>query len=207
MRHRVSGRKLGRTASHRKATLSSLSTSLIEHKRIITTVAKAKETQRKVDRLITRAKSAYLKESAGEPKDVAARREISKIIKNRTVLRELFEEIAPKVSERNGGYTRVVKLGQRDGDGAHVAVLELVDYNEVIAKKEKQKKAVKAAKTAAAAKKAADEAAAGSESTETPETTQPAEEKKSSEPTSSGSGTESHDDADTEKSADTESDK
>ncbi len=174
MRHRVSGRKLGRTASHRKATLSALSTSLIEHKRITTTVAKAKETQQRVEKLITRAKIAFQKESTGASKDVAARREVGKIIKSRTALRELFDEIAPKVTGRNGGYTRVVKLGQRDGDGAHVAVLELVDYNEAITKKEKQKKA---AKTAQTAKKAA---AAATASAEESTAAEPSKEKTSS---------------------------
>jgi large subunit ribosomal protein L17 len=207
MRHRVSGRKLGRTASHRRATLSALSTSLIEHKRIMTTVAKAKETQRNVERLINRAKLAYQKESQGEPKDIAARREISKTIKSRSALRELFEEIAPKVSERNGGYTRVVKLGQRDGDGAHVAVIELVDYNDVIAKKEKQKKAAKAAKTAAAAKKATEEKASSDESKEPSDTTKAQEEKEPPESTSTESNARSQHTADTDKSADKESEK
>jgi large subunit ribosomal protein L17 len=92
-------------------------------------MAKAKETRPFVERLITRAKSAVARESAGEKVNVHARREVYRFIKDRAVVKELFSEIAPKVAARNGGYTRIVKLGQRFGDGAHVAVLELVDYN------------------------------------------------------------------------------
>lgn len=80
-----------------------------------------------VEKLITRAKNAVAGE--GEKKNVHARRQISKYIKDREVVKELFNEIAPKVATRAGGYTRIVKLGQRHGDGAEVAVLELVDYN------------------------------------------------------------------------------
>ena len=127
MRHRKSGRKLKRTASHRKATLAALSTALLRHKKIQTTLAKAKETRMVVEKLITRAKNAVKAE--GEKKDVHARRMIARSIKDREVVKELFNEIAPKVATRAGGYTRVVKLGQRFGDGAQVAVLELVDYN------------------------------------------------------------------------------
>jgi len=127
MRHRKSGRKLKRTASHRKATLIALSTALLRHKKIRTTVAKAKETRMIVEKLITRAKNAALAE--GDKKNVHARRQIARYLKDRDVIKELFSEIAQKVSKRPGGYTRVVKLGQRFGDGAEVAVLELVDYN------------------------------------------------------------------------------
>src|SRR5260221_1103219 len=126
MRHRKSGRKLKRTASHRKATLIALSTALLRHKKIRTTVAKAKETRMFVEKLITRAKNAVATE--GDKKDVHARREVARYIKDRVVVTELFTEIAPKVANRAGGYTRVVKLGQRFGDGAEVALLELVDF-------------------------------------------------------------------------------
>jgi len=127
MRHRKSGRKLKRTASHRKATLSALATALIRHKKIQTTVAKAKETRPFVEQIITRAKNAVAGE--GEKKNIHARRQISKTIKDRSVVQELFAEIAPKVASRPGGYTRVIKLGQRHGDAAEVAILELVDFN------------------------------------------------------------------------------
>jgi large subunit ribosomal protein L17 len=139
MRHRKSGRKLKRTASHRKATLQALCSALIRHKKIRTTVAKAKETRMVVEKLLTRAKNAVAAE--GEKKNVHARRQIARYIKDREVMKELFNEIAPKIANRLGGYTRVVKLGQRFGDGAEVAVLELVDYNTGEApKKEKPKK-------------------------------------------------------------------
>lgn len=137
MRHRKSGRKLKRTASHRKATLIALSTALLRHKRIRTTVAKAKETRMFVEKLITRAKNAVAGETE-QQKNVHARREISRYIKDRAVVTELFGEIAPKVANRAGGYTRVVKLGQRHGDNAEVALLELVDF-QVIQEKKKAK--------------------------------------------------------------------
>jgi large subunit ribosomal protein L17 len=129
MRHRVEGRKLKRTASHRKALLQALAVSLFRHKRIKTTEAKAKEARRYAEAIITRAKNAYLVEREGGAVDVHARRVIARDIHDSAVLRELFSEIAPKVADRPGGYTRVVKLGQRIGDGARVAILELVDYN------------------------------------------------------------------------------
>ncbi|MGA7161891.1 MAG: 50S ribosomal protein L17 [Bacteroidota bacterium] len=129
MIHGRSGRKLKRTASHRKATLSSLSTSLFRHKKIRTTLAKAKEMRMVVEKIITRAKRAAAKEAGGAPKDIHARREVARFIRDKEVVKILFGEIASKVGERSGGYTRVVKLGRRFGDAAEVAVLELVDYN------------------------------------------------------------------------------
>ncbi len=129
MRHQNSGRKLGRTASHRKATLSALSMALIKHKRIRTTTAKAKEARTVVEKLITRAKNAVAKETAGSPTDIHARREVFAFLRDRDAVTELFKEVAPKVASRPGGYTRVVKLGRRLGDGAEVAMLELVDFN------------------------------------------------------------------------------
>ena len=161
MRHRKSGRKLGVTASHRKSMLAALSTALLRHKKIRTTVAKAKETRMVVEKLITRAKNAVAAE--GDKKNVHARRMIARYIKDREVVTELFTEIAPKVATRPGGYTRVVKLGQRFGDGAEVAVLELVDYNTgqetakatAKAKAKKDKATKKEEKKAAAEKKEA----------------------------------------------------
>ncbi len=142
MRHRIAGRKLKRTASHRRATLSALATALLRHKRITTTVAKAKETRHVVEKLITRAKNAKPVDAAAAPGagtsvrakqfvDAGghARREVGKLIKDREVLAELFSTIAEKVATRPGGYTRIVKLGQRYGDGAEMAVIELVDFN------------------------------------------------------------------------------
>lgn len=148
MRHLNSGRKLGRTASHRKATLSALSVSLIQHKRIRTTTAKAKEARMVVEKLISRAKRAVVKETDGKLKDVHARREVFAFLRDRTAVTTLFNDIAPKVASRPGGYTRVVKLGRRLGDGAEIAILELVDYNTG-----QEKAAAKAAKAATSRKK------------------------------------------------------
>ena len=129
MRHRISGRKLGRTRSHRRATLSALSVSLIQHKKIRTTLAKAKETRMVVEKLVTRARRAVSHEGDGKPKDVHARREVFAFLRDRSAVSALFDDIALKVGTRPGGYTRVVKLGQRRGDGAEVALIEFVDYN------------------------------------------------------------------------------
>jgi large subunit ribosomal protein L17 len=129
MRHLKDVKKLGRTASHRHATLANLASALIEHKHIRTTTAKAKEARRVVDRLITHAKK----------NTVAARRLVFSQLRQRRVVKTLFDEIAPKYASRNGGYTRVVKLGRRQGDGAELSVLELVGYESV--KVEKQQKA------------------------------------------------------------------
>jgi large subunit ribosomal protein L17 len=133
MRHGVKGRKLKRTASHRAATLNALATSLLKHKKIRTTVAKAKETRVFVEPIITRAKQALA--LTGEAAVVAAglvhaRRIVAKQINDGEVVKSLFSEIAPKVANRAGGYTRVVKLGQRHGDNAHMAILELVDFSQ-----------------------------------------------------------------------------
>jgi large subunit ribosomal protein L17 len=129
MRHRKAGRKLKRTASHKKALLISLSTSLLRNKKIKTTLDKAKETRPFVEKLITRAKNAVKTEGNAPQKNVHARREISRYVKDREVVKELFNEIAPKVVDRAGGYTRIVKLGQRLGDGAQMGLLEMVDYS------------------------------------------------------------------------------
>jgi large subunit ribosomal protein L17 len=142
MRHNNKGRKLGRTASHRKATLEAISTALLKYKRIKTTVAKAKEARTFVEPLITRAKE----------NSVSARRHVSRFIKDKEVMKELFTEIVPKIGERPGGYTRVVKLGKRLGDAAEIAILELVDYNEVINIKAAEKKEKKEEKKQKAAK-------------------------------------------------------
>lgn len=152
MRHLNSGRKLKRTASHRKALKESLATSLILYKQVRTTLAKAKETRVFIEPLITKAKKD----------DVPARRHVSRFIKDREALRVLFSEIVPKVQDRPGGYTRVVKLGQRHGDGGEVAIIELVDFN-AADEAEKRRKAPKEEKEAAApAKEEAKEAKAES---------------------------------------------
>jgi large subunit ribosomal protein L17 len=135
MRHRVKGNKLGRTYSHRLATLKSLATSLILHKKIKTTVAKAKEAKVFIEPLITKAKVD----------NVANRRHIARFINDNEAVKILFTEIREKVLERNGGYLRVVKLGNRRGDAADMAILELVDYN--VIEKEGKKSTEKVAAT------------------------------------------------------------
>ena len=136
MRHNVKGRKLGRTASHRKATIGSLITSLLKHKRIKTTLAKAKETRGFAEKLITK----------GRKGDLHSQRQVMETIKDKEVVKELFSEIIPKIGDRQGGYTRVVKLGHRMGDAAQMAIIELVDYNEVATAKAEQQKEKREAK-------------------------------------------------------------
>lgn len=132
MRHSVRGRKLGRTASHRAATLRLLATALFKHKKIKTTLAKAKELRKYAEPMITRAKTD----------SVHARRIIAADIVDKAVVKELFTEIVAKIGDRPGGYTRVVRLGQRKGDGAEMAIIEMVDYSGVV--KEKAPKKAKA---------------------------------------------------------------
>lgn len=144
MRHNVKGRKLGRTASHRKATLISLITSLLKYKRIKTTLAKAKETRGFAEKLVTKARKG----------DLHAKKQVMEVIKDKEVVKELFSEIIPKIGERPGGYTRVVKLGYRMGDAAQMAILELVDYNEVVTARAEQQKEKREAKAKDKAEKA-----------------------------------------------------
>lgn len=134
MRHLKAGRKLKRTASHRKALLRNLASSLFESKRLVTTEAKAKELRPFAEQLITRAKHALMNEKQGMPNgqtfDIHNRRMIQRHIHQKGIIQELMDEIAPKVLERNGGYTRIIKLGIRRGDAARTAVIELVDFSQ-----------------------------------------------------------------------------
>jgi len=128
MRHRVDHRKLGRTASHRRAMLRNMVTSLFISERITTTDAKAKEARRLAERLITRAKKGYAAHRDGDKAVALAHwRQAARVVHDTDVLRKLFEEIAPQYLERNGGYTRIVRLGTRLGDNAREVLLELVD--------------------------------------------------------------------------------
>lgn len=120
---------MGRTASHRRAMLANLVSALFEYKHIRTTTAKAKEARRFAERLITHAKK----------NTVAARRVVFSKLHRRDIVKTLFDEIAPKFATRNGGYTRVIRLGQRLGDGAELSVVELVGYEGI--QVEKQQKA------------------------------------------------------------------
>lgn len=116
MRHQVAVRKLGRTASHRRAMLRNMVTSLLRHERIRTTTPKAKVARRYAERMITFGKRGTLH----------ARRQAARFINDETVLKKLFDEIAPSFAERNGGYTRIVRTGVRRGDASDMAILELV---------------------------------------------------------------------------------
>ena len=125
MRHRKSGRKLGRNSSHRKAMYRNMVTSLLVHGRIKTTEAKAKELRPFVERLITVAKRG-IAEGADTPKALHARRLVARDLADKKVASKLFESIAPRFAERPGGYTRVLQLGRRKGDQAEIAQIELV---------------------------------------------------------------------------------
>ena len=118
MRHHRAGRKLGRDASHRKALYSNLAGALIEHGRIKTTIAKAKSVRPIAEEMIT----------LGRRGDLAARRQALAFLRSNDVVTKLFSEVAPRFAERPGGYTRIVRLGQRQGDAAEMVYLELVDY-------------------------------------------------------------------------------
>lgn len=120
MRHRKSGRKLGRNASQRKALLSNQAKSLIEHERITTTVPKAKELRRFVEPLVTRAKES----------SVHGKRQAFAKLQDRPAVSKLFDELGPRFRDRKGGYTRILKAGYRDGDNAPMAVIEFVDRPE-----------------------------------------------------------------------------
>ncbi len=135
MRHRKAGRKLGRTSSHRKAMFRNMATSLIDHERIVTTDAKAKELRRVVERLITLGKRVtpdQVEAASGDERQVLqaqrlhALRQAKKWIADRDTLSKLFDDVAPRFRERPGGYTRIVKLGARAGDNADVSLIELV---------------------------------------------------------------------------------
>lgn len=128
MEHRKKGRKLKRTASHKRALLSNLCISLIKHKRIITTLAKAKELRLYVEPLITKAKKANTMGAKNPSAYVHYAREIRKFLKDKEAINILLKEVGPKVLERNGGYTRVLKSGFRIGDGGDEAIIELVDF-------------------------------------------------------------------------------
>jgi large subunit ribosomal protein L17 len=117
MRHLKQGRKLGRTTAHRKALLRNLATALLEHERIITTEPKAKELRRVADKLVTLGKRGNLH----------ARRQALQVVQSNAIVQKLFNEIAPRFSGRQGGYTRILRLGYRPGDAAAMAVIELVD--------------------------------------------------------------------------------
>jgi large subunit ribosomal protein L17 len=118
MRHHRSGKKLGRDSAHRRSLYANLAGSLIEHGRIKTTEAKAKAVRPIAEKMIT----------LGRRGDLAARRQALAYLRSQEVVHMLFAEVGPRFADRNGGYTRIVKLGQRPGDGAETAYLELIDF-------------------------------------------------------------------------------
>jgi large subunit ribosomal protein L17 len=135
MRHRVNTRKLGRTSAHRVSMFRNMVSSLIEHEKLETTHEKARLVGRLAERMIT----------LGKRESLAARRRALAFIRSRTVVSKLFDTLAPRFAERAGGYTRIIRLGFRDGDGARMAILELVgsEYKPAKAEEKKGKKGKK----------------------------------------------------------------
>jgi large subunit ribosomal protein L17 len=159
MRHGKKFNHLGRTASHRRALLSNLAISLITHKRINTTVAKAKALQKYIEPLLTKSKTD----------DTNNRRVVFSYLQNKEAVTELFRTVAPKIANRPGGYTRIIKTGFRLGDSADMAMIELVDFNDIYTNAKVEKKA-----TTRRGRKKATETVEEAPATETPEATEEA---------------------------------
>jgi large subunit ribosomal protein L17 len=142
MRHGKKFNHLGRTADHRRAMLANMAISLIMHKRITTTLAKAKALKKYVEPLITRSKDD----------STNSRRVVFSYLQNKEALKELFGVVAQKVGDRPGGYTRIIKLGSRLGDGADMAFIELVDFDENMLKTPKAEKKTRRSRKSSAPK-------------------------------------------------------
>ncbi len=155
MRHGKKVAKLGRTSAHRKAMLSNMATSLILHKRIKTTVPKAKALRKYIEPLITRSKTD----------DTHSRRMVFRKLKNKEGVKELFDNIAQVIADRPGGYTRILRTGFRQGDNAEMCIIELVDYNESYTQNKGKKKS-KRKRTRRTKKSSAESAAVATESSE-----------------------------------------
>lgn len=152
MRHGKKNNHLGRTASHRKAMLSNMASSLIEHKRINTTLAKAKALRTYIEPILTKSKTD----------STHSRRVVFSYLQNKEVVTELFRDVAPKIADRPGGYTRIIRTGYRLGDNAEMCMIELVDFNELLLGDNKpEKKTTRRSRTAKKAK--TDEAIAETE--------------------------------------------
>lgn len=149
MRHNKKFNHLSRTASHRAALLSNMACSLIKHKRITTTLAKAKALKQYVEPLITKSKNDTTN----------SRRVVFSYLQDKYAVTELFQEISVKVADRPGGYTRILKTGFRQSDGADMCIIELVDYNENMAKTAKKATRTRRSRRSAAAEAPAAEAA------------------------------------------------
>lgn len=160
MRHNKKFNHLGRTASHRSAMLANMAISLIMHKRITTTLAKAKALKKYVEPLITRCKSDTTTD----------RRVVFRYLQNKYAVKELFSAVAEKVGDRPGGYTRIIKLGSRLGDGADMAFIELVDFDENMAKAPKAEKKTRRSRRSKKAETPATEAAQTEEAPKAEET-------------------------------------
>mgnify|MGYP003593276806 FL=1 len=145
MRHGKKINHLGRTAPHRKAMLANMACSLIEHKRINTTVAKAKALRVYVEPLLTKAKEDTTHN----------RRTVFSYLQSKEAVTELFRTVAPKIAERNGGYTRIIKTGFRPGDAADTALIELVDFNDIYNPNEAEKKTTRRSRRSTAKKETA----------------------------------------------------
>jgi len=142
MRHNKKFNHLGRKTAHRKAMLSNMASSLIQHKRIATTLAKAKALQVYVEPLLTKAKDDT----------THSRRTVFSHLQNKEVITELFQNVAQKIADRPGGYTRILRTGFRLGDNAEMCIIELVDYNENMLKEKSAKKAARTRRSSAAKK-------------------------------------------------------
>lgn len=160
MRHNKKFNHLGRTASHRSAMLANMAISLIMHKRITTTLAKAKALKKYVEPLITRCKSDTTTD----------RRVVFRYLQNKYAVKELFSTVSEKVGDRPGGYTRIIKLGSRLGDGADMAFIELVDFDENMAKAPKAEKKTRRSRRSKKAETPATEAAQAEEAPKAEET-------------------------------------
>ena len=161
MRHGKKFNHLGRKTAHRKAMLANMACSLIEHKRINTTVAKAKALKQFVEPLVTKSKEDTTHN----------RRVVFNYLRNKYAVSELFRDVAVKVGDRPGGYTRIIKLGNRLGDNAEMAMIELVDYNELYnASKPAKKKSTRRSRTKKTEEKAAETVVSEAPETPAPET-------------------------------------
>jgi large subunit ribosomal protein L17 len=166
MRHGDKIKNLGRTASHRRALLSNLACQLIEHKRITTTLAKAKSLRIYVEPMITRSKNDSMHN----------RRVVFSYLQDKEAIKELFGVVGDKVANRPGGYTRIIKLPRRMGDAADMAMIELVDFNEIYTKEGKDagaKKTRRSRRSGSTAKKETAATPAAEATTTAPETTAP----------------------------------
>ena len=159
MRHNKKFNHLGRTADHRRALLANLAISLIMHKRITTTLAKAKALKKYVEPLVTRAKND----------STNSRRVVFSYLQNKEAIKELFGPIADKVGDRPGGYTRIIKLGSRLGDAASMAFIELVDFDDNMAKTPKADKKTRRSRRSGKKADAAETPVAEVEATEAPD--------------------------------------